>query len=213
VIRRLGWLTAALAVLVSCGSSERKPTPLVVWGSDMGPRYQNVHVSREGTPVTDAVVRVNGTALPWDGDVYRAALPATLAAGEILSLEVTAGDATVTGRATVPATPSITAPASGAALPATGDVQVTWTCAADPDRFEVSLSWTCGIGCSGSASHVASGAVRTLAVPVGAISAGSQVQLSVYAYRDGVLGGDYAPNESYPGMNVRAPSDPLTVTK
>ena len=85
---------------------------LLITGGSMGPRFQNVYVSRDNHPVSGATVTVNGVGMPEVGPgQYYGSLPAFLDAGATIRLEVRSGNQVVTGTATVPSEPVLQTPA------------------------------------------------------------------------------------------------------
>jgi hypothetical protein len=213
----------ALMVLAACGNESPndlpvgKAHPLIrVYGTDMGGVFENVGVLREdGTAIPDAIVEVNGEPLgvsTVNGLYYYGTLSVARSAGQTIALRVTAEGATVTGTGIVPEEPVLLAPADGATLPPGADVSVSWTSSATPDRFEVWAMWPCGPSCGAGRSFVASGSSRAFTIPGDAIPSGD-VTIAVFAYEDGALAGDYLPFASYPGMNIRAESSDVVVSR
>jgi hypothetical protein len=98
-------VAAAAAVIAAIGcKSGSSPTPepptLQVYGTDIGATWANVKVLRGGTGAADARVVVNGAVLEpsaREPGLYSAQLPAQLAPGDAVSLEVTSGELRVCG--------------------------------------------------------------------------------------------------------------------
>jgi hypothetical protein len=214
----LRWIAPALGLLLACadGSDPASAPLLEVWGGDMSARHQNVRVARGGLPVADAVVTVNGQPLagfPSEAGAYHGELPNTLGAGQLVELVVVAGEDAVRGFAPVPEVPVLTAPQDGGSFPTSGTLAVTWQSATDPDYFQVFASWSCGPSCGTGRWFEVSGDARSFDLPVGAVPAGLAIGVVVMAYEDGALEGDYAPYLEYRGMNVRAESVQVTLTR
>jgi len=217
-LQRIGSVAALALGVVGCiPSGTEPPAVLQVRGTDIGAGWANVQVVRGGVAVAGARVVVNGVALepsPHEVGVYSGQLPALLAPGDAVSLEVTSGDAagipahalTVTGTGHLPDAPFILAAYTSAAVASDGDIVVTWTSPSDPDYFVAWATWW-----SGSLRLQAPGSARMLTIPKGALPPGADVSVAVFAYDDGTMEGDYAPFGEDPGMNVRAESGQLAV--
>jgi hypothetical protein len=192
----------------------RSTHPLLeVYGRDMSAMWENVSVLREGSPVTDALVSVNDQVIPLlSEDNYHGSLPALLAPGETLHLKVTSGVSTVTGVGTVPDAPVLTSPPTDSTFAPGEDVVVTWTSPSEPDYFTVWAQWSCGATCGTGKSYDAAHTARAVTIPSGDLPAGQPIVLGVFAYNDGTLSGDYTPHLWYPGMNIRAESNQVTVS-
>src|SRR5262245_16941588 len=86
-------------------------------GADMGPKVQHVRLFRDGTPVTNASVSVNGTTATVGPDSkYHATLPSFVPVGGRLFLDVGSGVFTIRALGRVPEAPAITAPTDGASF-------------------------------------------------------------------------------------------------
>ena len=190
---------------------------LEVWGRDMSPSYQNVNVVQGGTPVNDAEVKVNGQPLThppgYYEDGYYQAQVNSVGTGGTLVLEVTRAGATMSAAGVVPEAPVLTGPANGATFAASDDILVTWSSATQPDRFDVSAQWSCGPVCGTGATFSVPGTARSYTIRAGAVPTRTSIDISVFAYSDGTFSGDYAPHKSYPGMNIRAESFRITVSR
>ena len=202
-------------IAVVTDANGQPPARLEVRGQDIGASGASVYVTQNGQGIDDAEVAVNGQvipAVPRAGGWYLADFVAPVWAGDPVSLEVTRGGLRVTGLGTLPDAPFLTSPVNGTGLLPGQDVVVTWTSPTDPDYFEVNAHWPCGPSCGTGTSFTVAGSARTFAIPPEALPTGS-IQLSVFAYDDGTLGGDYAPYLPYPGMNIRAESGQVTVSR
>jgi hypothetical protein len=185
---------------------------LQVRGSDLSGGAVNLGVTQVGEVVEEASVRINGQAIPYSpaAGLYAGTLIDPVAAGGILSLEVTFDGASVTGVGLVPEEPVLIAPVEGEYRSSGEELIVTWASNVSPDAFVVVAGWSCGDDCGTATTFEASGSARTLAIPAGALPAG-EIELSVFAYNDGALSGDYEPAETSPGMNIRSASGPVGV--
>jgi hypothetical protein len=191
---------------------------LQVWGQDMGAYYQNVSVVQQGARVNDAAVKVNGVTIPHPPTWYRAGdyigqLAAPLPTGGQIVLEVTRAGKTVTAVGKVPEAPFLTGPSDGAKFAPDRDVPVTWTSSTQPDHFTVNAQWSCGSNCGAGTLFNASGSARALIIPAQSLPSGMDIQISVFAYNDGTFSGDYAPWPEYPGMNIRAEWNAVTISR
>ncbi len=186
---------------------------LEVFGSDMSAAYQNVRVMRDGVPVNDALVLVNDTVIPLhlDGH-YHGVLPAMLAQGDMLSLEVRSGVSVVTGSGTIPETPVMTSPATGAIFETGNGIPVLWTSTTDPDYFTVVAQWSCGPSCGTGRFFEVDPWQRSFTIPASELPADRPIEVAVFAYEDGAFAGDYVASSWYPGMNIRAESAGATVS-
>jgi hypothetical protein len=199
---------------ISTGRTSPPPPTLQVRGQDMGGYWENIIVARNNTPIDDAVVVVNGQVIPHSPaarGLYVGTLQAPLSPGDAVVLDVTSGAIQVRGVGMLPHAPVLTAPSSGAVVRQGQDVVVTWASPSDPEYFEVSANWSCGALCGTGTSFGAAGQARTLRIPAGSIPVLGPVDLQVFAYDDGAFSGDYSPYLPYPGMNIRAESNTVTV--
>ncbi len=203
-------------IAVSTGFTSPPPPRLQVYGRDIGDLAANVDVKRNGQPIDGAVVVVNGVVLsprPGQAGTYSAYFDAPLSARSAVSLDVAAGDLRVTGLGALPDAPVLTSPWDGQWFTPGEDVTVTWTSPSDPDYFEVYAGWSCGYGCGTGIWLEAAGTERTLTIPTASLPTMGLVDVSVFAYDDGSLSGDYEPWAPYPGMNIRAESNQVTVDR
>ena len=195
------------------------PLALQVYGRDMGSLYENVSVVQQGVRVNDAVVKVNGVTIPhpagWyeDGDYIGQLGSSGISTGGQLVLEVSRGTKAVRAVGKVPETPFLTAPSEGATFGPNTDIPVTWTSSTNPDRFSVNAQWSCGSNCGAGKSFNTAGSARSFTIPAHAIPSGQPITLSVFAYNNGAFSGDYAPWPDYPGMNIRAEWNRVTVQR
>ena len=215
-------LHSAMLVLLAagCGSSPgtgpEEPTPnagtLLVVGSAMGPRFQNVYVSRDNLPVSGAIVTVNGVAMPEVGaGQYYGALPELLDGGATIHIEVRAGNQTVTGTAIVPGQPILQTPAPNFTAAIGATISYEWNAVGSPSRFFAGFLYRTG---NAGASHwdEVGGSVRAASVKTSGLPAGAtEFQAYVNAYADGTFTGPAHPDSR---MNVRVESGyrPITLT-
>lgn len=95
-----------------------------------------ISIDRAGRSVTDALVIVNGVAIPHTGEgSYEGALPNAVPAGSPVVLQVSAGGVTVEATGNVPETPVLTAPVTGRVYGFADSISITWTSPTDPDGF------------------------------------------------------------------------------
>ena len=121
-------------------SNPGNPRSLQISGG-MSPWHQGIRVVRNGVPVLDAKVTVNGVLLEHCcAELYVGNLPDTLPAGSTISLKVVAGAATFEATGKVIPTPVITAPVSDTTYSSTENVSLAWSTPTDPDQFEVCLN-------------------------------------------------------------------------
>ena len=96
-VASLGQRNRGVLVLLAASSCT------LVQGRDMGPKFEHVRVTRDGMPVTNASVSVNGTAAPLGSDShYHATLPSAVAVGGRLYVRVGSGLFSIHGQGTVP---------------------------------------------------------------------------------------------------------------
>lgn len=200
ILRVAGFACASLAfLLASCGEDpaapgggDPGPDPVValhVLADSLGPRTQSLLVTRQGEPVRDAVVTVNGTAIPHVGDGrYRGELPAEVAPGGTVELAVSAGGASAQGAGIVPDLAVITSPANGDVLDGTTALRVRWSSATSPDRFVVIATWPEGDSVA-SRSYAAAGNARELSLPAREVPPETDVAVRVLAYNDSWITG------------------------
>jgi hypothetical protein len=209
--RRVAAVAALIAAVGCTSSSSSEPPPpptLQVYGRDIVGGWANVEVLRGGVGA-DARVVVNGAVLERsarDPGLYSGPLPAQLAPGDAVSLEVTSGKLRVTGTGALPDPPFILAAYTSAPVASDGDIMVTWTSPTDPDSFEVYAS--CRLG---GWRFAAPGSSRLLTIPKYELPPGESVGVSVRAYDDGTMEGDYAPFPDSPGMNISSESGLIAV--
>jgi carboxypeptidase family protein len=194
------------------------PLALQVWGRDMGSLYQNVSVVQQGVRVNDAAVNVNGVTIPhpptwYEAGDYIGQLAAPVPTGGQIVMEVTRGGKMVTAVGKVPEAPLLTGPPDGAKFAPDRDVAVTWTSSTQPDHFTVNAQWSCGSNCGTGTRFNAPGSARAFSIPAQSLPSGMAIQISVFAYNDGTFSGDYAPWPDYPGMNIRAEWNAVTISR
>lgn len=214
-----GTLLFLLALVASCDNETTSPlrevTPLLVVDGDMGALFQSLTITREGVPVTDGTVTVNGVAIPHSGaGLYQGQLPTAVPAGWPLDLKVSAGGATVLGAVNVPEGPVLTAPATGAVFDTHDTITFSWTSATNPDRFVVSMGLKTPNGSLFYPAFPAAGTARELKIPLAPpVSAGPGTTYSVFAYNDGSFTGQVHPDSRMSVRAGRAPgNDVITIT-
>lgn len=182
----------------------RRTTPLQVLGGDMGERWQHVRVTAGDDVVEDAVLTLNGQAVPYDGDFGTYSTELSVQAGGELRLEVSR-DGALFGVATglVPEPPTVTAPSNGDSFTATAPLTVTWSSSTNPDRFKVGVSWSCGENCSTGEQFDVAGTARTFDLPGDALPTNTDLRLWVFGYNDGDFVGHFTPDSR---MNIRGES-------
>ena len=148
--------SASSAAVITITPTPVVSTPLNIQAT-LSPQLQSVWVIRAGTQVGNAVVTVNGVAIPrgnpagpggeyepppgLDARFYQGSLPEPVAAGLPLVLEVKTKGITVQATGKVPEAPVLTAPATGTAFTLADSITVTWTSTTDPDGFEVGFGF------------------------------------------------------------------------
>ena len=207
-------LVAACGGSDATGPEEEVPNvgTLLIVGSAMGPRYQNIYVSRNDLPVSGATVTVNGVAIPQVGPgQYYGALPDFLAAGATITLVVQAGNQSVTGTAMVPAEPTLLTPAPDFTAAIGTTISYEWNAPSSPSRFYAGFLYRTGNAGSGHWEEVG-GSVRAASVTTSGLPANAtEFQAFVNAYADGTFTGPAHPDSR---MNVRVESGyrPITLT-
>ena len=186
-----------LAAALAC---EKTPPPepssqlILITGTDMGVRFQNLTVFRGTAAVTSAQVTVNGTPIAHQSDgFYQGQLPNFLAPGETITIEVRDAGQTVTGTAIIPAIPVITAPVDGATITRANPLPFAWTSASNPDEFQFGLTYNVGAGGTGNSlftpGGARSGTLQTSGIPAGA----TNVATFLHAYANGTFSGPVDP--------------------
>ena len=174
-------------------SEEPATKPLVcerykLSGTDMGAYYQNIKLSKGATNVTTAMVKVNGTTIPFVGgsSIYQGTLAAAVPVGGNVDVLSAVGDCLVYAHDVVPESAVLTVPAAGASANVNAVIPVAWTSGSNPDRFVVSATWlltpTSGTGWRSSDLP---GTARSFDIPAGTLPTGKTVKVRVYAYNDG----------------------------
>jgi hypothetical protein len=115
-------------------------TTLLIRG-DLGPQHQDLRLHLGSTRITDAIVTVNGFAIPHRGaGTYIGDLPQAVPEGGTLNLKVVAGKMKFEGSGIVLPTPTITAPTAGRIFVPTDAITVAWSSPTDPDGFRICLN-------------------------------------------------------------------------
>ncbi len=94
----------------------------------------------------------------------------------------------------------MTAPPHGATFTPGQPIPVSWTSATDPDRFQVNAEYSCGQNCSTGKRYHASGADRSLTIPLGDLPNDLPIVISAFAYDDGAFNWMAASGST---MNIR----------
>lgn len=89
------------------------------------------------SPFPSAIVKVNGTTIPFAGGRFQGALPVAITAGETVNLEIDVPEGTIRATATMPAAPDLTAPANGSSLSAANPLELAWTMPASPSSYRL----------------------------------------------------------------------------
>jgi hypothetical protein len=183
----------------------RSPPTLHIWGG-MAAQTQNLWIHQDVLSITagvsDAVVTVNGAAIPHAGGYpayYSGALPAAVPAGSPLDLRVSARGLIVEATGNVPEAPVLTDADAGS-----GSVTIRWTSATNPDRFVVYVNR------NGSVLHrEVPGAARELEIAASELPAG-RFTVFVVAYNDGSFSGPADPGSR---MGIRSVGRPITINR
>lgn len=178
------WSTSAEVETLAAATTTYRVT-----GDWLGASIPNLYlVTDTGVNFSAATVTVNGTALTYTDPpgAYRASALPGAGAGTVLNLSVTVPEGTITGSATIPEVPTITAPAADALLPPATALTVTWSFTGpDPDRFHLHL-----LG-NGPLNHLVTaipGSARSYTVPADQVvrpSSGGRAFLFLSAVNDG----------------------------
>jgi len=185
---------------------------LLVTGGSMGPKFQNIYITRDNQPVAGATVTVNGVAMPeLSTGQYYGSLPDFLEAGATIRLEVHAGTQTVVGIAVVPSQPVLQAPAPNFTAPLGTTISYTWTSASSPSRFYAGFLYRTGDAGSSHWDEVVGGARTTSVATTGLPANATEFQAYVNAFADGTFTGPAHPMSR---MNVRVESGyrPINLT-
>lgn len=207
---------SAIVSARTSGFSESHPAQpgvhYLIRGGDMGSLFQHLNVTaidgESETPIDDATVTVNGVGLAVVGSGngrYSGVLPAAVPSGGAINLSVTAGGNVVTGAASVPEAPAITAPAAAAVLSRAQAFTIAWTTPADPDRFWVLVECP-----TGTMSVNLPGSARSAVFAGQALPSNDSCNIDVMAYAHGTFSG---PARHGSRMNVRTSSTgPVAIT-
>ncbi|MBK6494242.1 MAG: hypothetical protein IPG05_03935 [Gemmatimonadetes bacterium] len=204
-------LSAAVAACSDDPTGNGDPGPILIAGGDMGPRFENFSLSRDGAPLTDAVVKINGTTLPASSTgSYNYDRGSALAAGEELVIRVEHDGDVVEGRATMIEGPTLTAPVADQVITYGQPLTVTWTSVPQPDYWTISMTYSvngAGNGHTDSLPPAArSSSFPTTVVPASAINPA----IGIYSYLRGTFTG---PADPASNMRVRAGSSVVNLVK
>ena len=192
-----------IVVSFGCSKNPAQPSghPILILGADMGNANQTIHLFRDDVPLTGARVRVNGTTIPEvsSGD-YEGDLPAALAAGAQIRLEVRSGNDLVTGVTRVPTKPVFNQPVAGDVLHPGTPVAFSWTDATSPDEYQLAIDYVIGLSGYSARTTVGgsdrTGTVATTTIPSTAVDLYAQL----FAYGNGTFTG---PADPASRMHVR----------
>ena len=185
---------------------------LLVTGGSMGPKFQNIYVSRDNLPVLGATVTVNGVSMPEVGaGQYYGSLPTFLDAGATIRLEVHAGNQVVIGTAIVPSEPVLQTPAPNFSAAIGTSISYSWTSSNSPSRFFAGFLYRTGDAGSAHWEEVTGGLRNSMVATVGLPANATEFQAFVNAFADGTFTGPAHPDSR---MNVRVESGyrPITLT-
>lgn len=207
-------LAAACGGGDATGPEEQTPesSTLLITGGSMGPKFQNIYVSRNNQPVAGAIVTVNGVAIPEiAAGQYYGGLPDFLAAGASVRLEVRAGNQTVIGTAVVPGQPVLQTPAPNFTASLGTTISYAWTAGTSPSRFLAGFLYQTGDAGAAHWNEVSGGARDASVTTTGLPANATEFQAFVNAYSDGTFTGPAHPMSR---MNVRVESGyrPITLT-
>jgi hypothetical protein len=93
--------------------------------------------SSSSSPFPSAVVKVNGTTIPFAGGRFQGALPAPIVVGETVNLEIEVPEGTIRASVVMPSAPDLTAPANDSSVSAADPLMLTWTMPESPARFRL----------------------------------------------------------------------------
>ncbi|MBL0177750.1 MAG: hypothetical protein IPP98_01310 [Gemmatimonadetes bacterium] len=204
-------LSAAVAACSDDPTGNGDPGPILVVGNDMGVRFQNFSLSRDGAPLTDAVVKINGVTVPQSGTgSYTYDIGTPLMTGQDLVLRVEHDGDVVEGRATIIDGPTLTAPVADQPITFGQPLTVSWTSTAQPDFWVATLTYTnagAGSGLTDSLPPAArSSVLATTTIPATAINPAA----GVYSYLRGTFTGPAAAGST---MRVRTGSATVNLVK
>lgn len=174
--------------------------------ADMGPLSHHIAVAQNGRDANDAVVTVNGIAMPrTNSGGYSGQLPEPVSAGSPLVLEVISDGATARATGTVPEAPVLTAPATGTVFALTDSITVTWTSATDPEGFLVA------VGSVFPAFFAAPGSARELKIAASDVGLIDRNLIDVTALNSGSFTGRAEPGSRMNLWNNGIPNTVITI--
>ncbi len=202
----------ALLFLAACGGDQGPSLePLLIEGSDMGPRYQSFSISRGSGSVADAEVYINGVQVPTEPTgAYYFDRGSFLAPGETLLIRVVHAGETVEGRATIVGGAALVAPVADQPVTTGQPVTFTWTAPTSPDYWRASISFNFNNAGQGFGDSLGA-AARTHGLATGAIPSGATNLIGyLFGYQRGTFTGPVDPRST---MRVRTISLQATLTK
>jgi len=176
-----------------------------------------ISIDRAGRSVTDALVIVNGVAIPHTSEgSYEGALPNAVPAGSPFVLQVSAGGVTVEATGNVPETPVLTAPVTGRVFGFADSISITWNSPTDPDGFVGPFGPTSGSvrGARIAASDVACDFSGPLPDPCLGLADDVTREIHVSAVRD-ILADDRdftGPAAQNSSFTIESASSPAVIT-
>lgn len=155
IVQILAFLSLA-TVLFGCRTAAPQPAEVsylvTATGFELGTVQGDVSIWTvtdgviDPDPVTGATVSVNGIDFPYNParDVYARVSGPVWAAGEELSLQVTVGDASLSGTVTMPGLAAQTLPADGELFAVGDEITVAWDQTENPDHYLITFAWPGG---------------------------------------------------------------------
>jgi hypothetical protein len=171
----------------------------------MGVLFQNINLSRGGFPVTGAEILVNGSVMvETQTGRYSGQLPAPLAVGDTVEIDVRAGSDTIRGTTTVPAVPTLLIPTSGTMIQLGTPLDFSWADASSPDEFRIGILYAGTGEVASYGASARSGTVVTSRIP----ATTTTMSAFIYAYGDGTFTG---PAHADSKMRVRQPGGTVSI--
>jgi hypothetical protein len=121
--------------------------------------------SMSGSPVTDATVTVNGTAIPhFLFGSYVTFADLGINASDAVTMNIQRGSSTVNATLQMPNKPSISTPNGGTQ---TEPVNVTWSIASSPDQFVITVDDNYTVGIDNEYTGYETGSATGHSIPAG----------------------------------------------
>lgn len=202
------------AVITITSEFTTDASSLHIWGG-VGAQGQNIWIHQGGLHITDgvsdAVVTVNGVAIPHAGGYpayYRGELPSAVPPGSPLDLRVSARGLIVQATGSVPEVPVLSAPSTGTVFAPTDSITVRWTSATNPDRFVVYVNRN-GPKWRGEFP----GTAREVEIAASELPAGPDFTIYVVAYNDGRFSGPAHPDSRMGTGSVGSARPVITINR